>query len=201
MKDEMDILKEVGIITAAHGSTALSEMLGRRINLKLPTLEILTGGKVLDRIPANQIVISIYSHILTGLKGDVLFILDEKSAFHLVDMCYKVGQEDKKGGILTEMGISTLKEVGNVVISAYAGALSMMLKTVIIPGIPTMASGPMQHIMNIAVCPYSKEEYVLFVEVVFQEASREITGTFYLVVNPDGMKFIQDSCKQLLNNP
>ncbi len=33
MQDELDILREVGSIAAVHGSIALSEILGKRINL------------------------------------------------------------------------------------------------------------------------------------------------------------------------
>ncbi len=196
----MDILREVGSITAAHGSTALSEILGRKINLRLPTIEIIAGEKILSRISTNQIVVSVHSRILTSLKGNILFILDEKSAFHLVDTCYKNIGDEKKSGILTEMGISTLKEVGNVVIASYAGALSMILKTLIIPGIPIMTSGPMQHIISSTVSLYAKEEFVLFIEVLFQEDQREINGTFYMIINSEGMRYIQNACKQLLNN-
>ena len=38
MKDEMDILREVSTTASAHGSTALSSMLGKAIHIKLPVL-------------------------------------------------------------------------------------------------------------------------------------------------------------------
>jgi len=39
MKDEMDILREISSIAAGHGSIALSEMMGKKLNLELPSLE------------------------------------------------------------------------------------------------------------------------------------------------------------------
>ena len=199
MKDEMDILREVGCIAAAHGSIALSELLGRAIKLNMPSLDFIPGEIILKRVSQDQIVIGVYGHILSGLKGNVLFILDEKSAFKLVDLCYKIKSEDKKSGVLTEIGLSVIKEVGNVVIASYIGALSIILKILIIPSIPTLTSGPLQQIMNMAISKYYADEYILLVEAVFEEPHEKIVGSFYLILNPEATKYIQETCKKYLN--
>lgn len=199
MRDEMDILREVGSISAAHGSIALSEILGKKIELNMPSLDFIPSEMILERIIPTQIVVSVYGHMLSGLTGRVLFILDEKSAFKLVDMCYKIREEDKKSGMLTEMGLSLIKEVGHVVITSYVGALSIILKKLIIPSIPVFVSGPIQQIINMAISPYSTEEYVLLVEAVFEEPNEKITGSFYLILNPEATKCIQETCKAYLD--
>ena len=200
MKDEMDILREVGSISAGHGSIALSDILGRKINLRLPSLDILPGEMIFNKINFDQIVVSVSSHILTGLKGNVLFVLDEKSAFKLIDMCYRINKEEKKEGLLTEMGMSLIKEIGSIIIASYIGALSLMLRTLIIPSIPTLVSGPIQEIIGIAISPYGGEEYILLIEAVFEEPKERIRGGFYLVLNPEAMKYVQDACKKMLKS-
>lgn len=198
MKDEMDILREVGSISAGHGSIALSEILGRKIEVEMPSLDIVPAEIILEKIPSDQIVISVSSTILSGLKGSVLFVLSEKSAFKLTDMCSRVRPEDKKYSMFTEMGLSVIKEIGNVIISSYVGALSMILKTIIIPSIPTLLSGSVAQALNLALAPYSRDEYVLLTEAVFSEPGEKITGSFYLVLNGEAMKEVQKSCKQML---
>lgn len=198
MKDEMDILREVGSISAGHASIALSEILGRTIKLQMPSLDIIPGGIALKRMVAEQVVVSVSSNILTGIKGNIIFVLNEKSTFKMIDMCYRIKPEDKKSGVLTEMGISVIKEVGSVVISSYIGALAMILKTVIIPSIPTLVSGPIQQIISMAISSYAGEEYILLVEAIFEEPHEKIKGSFYLVLSPEAMKCIQTACKQIL---
>lgn len=198
MKDEMDILREVGSISAGHASIALSEILGRVIKLRMPSLDIIAGGIALKRIITEQVVVSVSSHILTGIKGNIIFILDEKSTFKIIDMCYRINPEDKRSGVLTELGISVIKEVGTIVISSYIGALGMILKTLIIPSIPTLVSGPIQQIISMAISSYADEEYILLVEAIFEEPGEKIKGSFYLVLSPDAMKYIQAACKQIL---
>jgi len=198
MNDEMGILKEVGSIASGQGSIALSELMGRRINLVVPNLEVVESGQVLKKLAKEQIVVCVFCRILTGIEGKILFLLDEKSTYKLVDMCYKITQEDKKSGIFTEMGLSLLKEVGNVVISSFVGALSMILKTIIIPSIPTLVNGPADQILSMAVS--SKEDYVLFIDTLFEEPQQKISGCFYLILDPNTAKHIQESCKKLLES-
>lgn len=198
MKDEMDILREVGSIAAAHGSIALSEMLGAKINLEVPSLDIIPAELVVDKLSKQKIAISVCSQMLSGLKGNILFLLDENSSFKIIDICYKLDEKDKKSGVLTEMGISALKEIGSVVIASYVVALSMILKRVIIPSVPTLLNGPIDQIMNMAIAPLETKDYLLLIEAVFKETEHDITGCFYLILNPRVMKDIKTACEKLL---
>ena len=200
MKDEMDILREVGSISAGHRSIALSEILGRKIELEMPSLDIISAQEVLAKMPTDQIVISVSSTILSGLKGSVLFILDEKSAFKLIDICYRTHSDDKKNSLFTEMGLSVIKEIGNVIISSYVGAMSMILKTIIIPSIPTLVSGSIEQALHMAVAAHAHDEYILLAEAVFLEPGEKINGSFYLVLNGEAMNYIQIACKKLLES-
>ncbi|HQJ14859.1 MAG TPA: chemotaxis protein CheC [Candidatus Omnitrophota bacterium] len=198
MKDEMDILREVSSIAAGHGSIALSEMMGRKLDLDLPSLEMVPAASVTNKIQADLIVLSVACNILSGIKGEIIFVLDEKSAFKLIDLCYRARPEDKKSGLFTEMGLSLIKEVGNIIISSYVGALSMILKTVVIPSTPTLVSGSLQQVLSMAVSPFSSSSMILLVEAVFIEPQEKITGKFYLVLNAETIQTIQDSCKKIL---
>jgi chemotaxis protein CheC len=198
MQDELDILREVGSIAAGHGSTALSEILGRRINLSLPVTDIISCGEVSKKVHLENIGIIVFSKILVGLQGEVAFILDEKNAFKLIDLSYRLKREEKRMGLITEVGLSLLKEVGNIVISAYLNALSLMFKRIIIPPVPTLMSGLVEDIIDIILASYGTEEYVVFIEAVFEEPQEKIEGRFYLILTPQGAKDIRETCKRML---
>lgn len=198
VKDEMDILRETGSIAAAHASIALSEILNTKITLNQPVVNIISAKTILEKFVSDKIIMGIYSQMLSGFKGNVLFLLDETSIFKLVDACYNPNQEEKKRGVLTEIGISTIKEVGSVVISSYVTALSMILKTLIIPSIPTMLNGPIQQVMSMTVLPLDNKNNLLLIETVFEEPKRNIKGCFYLILNPAAMKYILNFCKKML---
>lgn len=201
MKDEMDILREVGSIAVGHGSIALSEILGRKINVNVPSLEIVSTDSIVKRFPANQLVTCVSCNILSGLKGEILFVLEEKSAIKLMDLCFPQYFDGKnRGALFTEMGLSVIKEIGNVIISSYVGALSMILKNIVIISIPTLVNGSIEQLLALTVGQHTKDESVLVAETLFTEPSENIRGSFYLVLNGETVKYIQEACKRLLES-
>jgi len=199
MQDELDILREVGSIISAHGSIALSKILGKRITISIPTTDFISSKTVLNKVSSSQIGIAVISSFVTGLKGRVVFLLDEKNAFKVVDMSYKIPAEEKQAGTLTEMGLSLIKEIGNIVIGAGTNALSMILRVAILTVPPTLISGSIEEILRIALFPAGEEGFSLLIEVAFEEPEGKIKGGFYLVLTSEAAADIKRICKELLN--
>ncbi|MFH1338875.1 MAG: chemotaxis protein CheC [Candidatus Omnitrophota bacterium] len=199
MQDELDILREVGSIISAHGSIALSKILGKRITISIPTTDFISSKTVLNKVSSSQIGIAVISSFVTGLKGRVVFLLDEKNAFKVVDMSYKIPAEEKQAGMLTEMGLSLIKEIGNIVIGAGTNALSMILRVAILTVPPTLISGSIEEILRIALFPAGEEGFSLLIEVAFEEPEGKIKGGFYLVLTSEAAADIKRICKELLN--
>ncbi|MCD6228477.1 MAG: chemotaxis protein CheC [Candidatus Omnitrophica bacterium] len=197
MRDEMDVLKEVATIAAAHGSNALSEILKRTIKLNLPLVTTVTPDNLEKEIDSDEIVLSVQSRILSGIEGKVLLVLEEKSAFRLINICYK-GEDKVSSGFLTEVGLSVVKEIGNVVIGSYVGALSMFLKLLIVPSIPTLISGPLYEIVSSALS--LEKEHILMIEAVFEESEEKIKGKMYFVLTQRGREIINQACDKILES-
>jgi len=197
MKDEMDILKEVGNTAAAHGSIALSEILGKKIKLYLPVADIIPCKNIEKPIPQEGMSMTLQTQLLSGLEGKIVFVLEERQAYKLIDICY-TGEGVKKTGVFTEMGMSLIKEVGNVVIASYISALGFFLKKLIVPSLPMLINAPFQEIIKLVVAGYGEQDYILVVESVFEESESKIRGTFWLLLTPDSVKEIKEACKKLL---
>lgn len=198
MQDELDILREVGSIAAARGSLALSEILGRKIELSIPSLDIVSCTGVPTKIDVEKMGIAIISRLPVGLKGEAAFLLDEKNAYKLINLSFNIGNEDKKSGVLTEVGISSIKEIGSIVIGAYLSALSIMFKRVILSLPPTLISGTVDDILNILLNSAGTQDYALLIEAVFEVSKESIKGGFYLVLTPKTASDIKKTCKKML---
>lgn len=199
MKDELDILREVGSIAAAHGSIALSEILGKRINLFLPSLDIITNAGISTRINVNEPGVAVISRFASGLKGESVFLLNEKNAFKMIALSCKTEEEDRKLEVLTEVGLSTIKEIGNIVTSAYLSAIGMMLKRVILSFPPTLISGTIEEILNIILSSSESGSCAFLIEAIFEEPQEKIKGGFYLVLAQNAALDIRDACKRMLS--
>ncbi|MCD6583993.1 MAG: chemotaxis protein CheC [Candidatus Omnitrophica bacterium] len=197
MKDELDILKEVGTIAAGHSSVALSEILDKKIILDVPSAEIISAQRVPQSMTLEKLGIAVFFQLLVGLQGKVIFILDEKNAFRLIDLSYKIRDLKREPGIITEVSLSLIKEIGNIVVCAYLNALSLTLKRIIVPPLPTLLSGSLEDILQIVFSGY-EEDYAYIIETSFKEPQESIQGFFYLILTPEAAKDIRESCKKLL---
>jgi chemotaxis protein CheC len=200
MVDKLSILREVGNIAAGHGAMALSEILGKRISLSVPSTDVIACQRLPDSVKLQKTGIGVYCKILVGLEGEVAFVLDQENIIKLIDMSYKFKNEDKRPGVMTEMGLSLIKEIGNVLIAAYLNALSLVLKRVIIPPIPTLISGPISEVLNIVISPYSGEEYSYLIETMFEDETGKIKGSFYMVLTPATAKDISETCRKQIGD-
>ena len=200
MIDQLSILKEVGSIAAGHGAMALSEILGKKISLSVPSTDMIACQRVPGDMKLQKTGIGVFCKVLVGLEGEVAFVLDEANIYKLIDMSYKLPNEDKRPGIMTEMGLSLVKEIGNVIIASYLNALSLVLKRAIIPPIPTLISGSIDEILNIILAPYQGEDFSFLVETTFENPGSDIKGSFYLVITPATAKDISDTCRKQIND-
>jgi len=200
MKDEMDILKEIGNIAAAHGSIALSEILGRKIVLNVPVVRVVSCKEIEETVHIKGMSIALQNKILSGLKGKIIFVLEEKSAYRFIDICYKFDKEIKEGSVFTEIGMSLIKEIGGVVISTYINALGYYLKKIIVPSLPVLINAPFFEIIKIITSDYKALDSLVVIESNFEEVKEKIKGNFWLLLTPEAAQDITSSCKKLLES-
>ncbi|MCM8756436.1 MAG: chemotaxis protein CheC [Candidatus Omnitrophica bacterium] len=205
MKDEMDILKEVCTTAAAHGSIALSEIMGRKIMLKLPSIEMFDYERITKEMNLTGMVLTTQTQLLSGIQGKLIFIMAENVAFKLIDLCYKISEETKKIGIFTEMGMSVIKEVSNIIIAGYINSLSFFIKKVIIPSFPILINAPFADVVNIISTSCEKENYIILIEAIFEVMDKlassdkeKISGNFWLILTPQAAEEIKSICKEML---
>lgn len=193
---EMEVLREIGTIAASYGSDALTKMLNKEIKVHMPEVLPLQDEDIQKRGGHADEVISVQCDILAGLNGKLLLAFDEKSAIKFLKVCYS-GYPLSEGNALNEMGISALKEVGNIVLSSYVTALSVFLRSVVVPSPPAIAMGSFADILKNAMVSQDRI-YVLLIEAMFEKEQEQIRGRMGFLITADDRKIIQKSCKESL---
>ncbi|OQX88046.1 MAG: hypothetical protein B6D55_01325 [Candidatus Omnitrophica bacterium 4484_70.2] len=190
----LDILKEIGNIAAGSSGTALSELLKKRISLEVPVVDIIIAYPENLKIKTEgERVVAIFSKILAGLGGEVIFFLREKEAFRLIDLSTKTEERENQIRIFTEMSISLLKEVGNIVICSYLNALGFFLKKILIPSFPVFLSGFVDEVLNVTLSFYQEEDYAYLIETIFAIEEEKIKGSFYFLLSPQTAKLVTEN--------
>jgi chemotaxis protein CheC len=197
---EKDILGEIGNMCAGNATTALAQILGRRIELELPSVKIINAANLPDylKVDPEETIIGIHMQIWGGARGNALMIFPKKDSFLLIDLL--IGPLQESPSSLTEIGISALKEVGNIVVSSYLSALSAFTGISAFPSTVTLTSGAAKSLVNLAFSGLNKGDTgeTILVEARFKERKRNLEGNFFIIFDAASIRVILQKAKGLV---
>ena len=182
------VLQEIGNIGAGNAATALSTLIGRKIDMNVPTVQFLDfqqTGEALGgaETPVAAVLISLNSENVNGI---MMFIVEIDKSDLLIESLL-----GKKSEILGEMEQSALQEIGNILTASYLGALSTLLDTKVNRSVPSLAIDMAGAILSLPATEFAKiADNTLFIESVFSTNEEDISGYFILVPDQNSFKFI-----------
>lgn len=134
----VDVLKEVGNVGSGNAATAIANMVGTRIDMKVPNVKLMDVGKLGSAIgPEEETVIGIFLEVSHDIDGSMMFLLDLESGHYLADkLLMKENVVHEQMEVFDEMELSALKEVGNIITASYLSALASMTNLTILPSVP-----------------------------------------------------------------
>jgi len=183
---QLDALKEISNIGMGHAATALSQMIGQAVNLRVPHVTISEISEVPEHLGgAEKLMVGITLQILGDARGSIMLLFPQESAIHLLGSL--LGSRGK-ALVMSEIEISTLKEVGNILASAYLSALGNLLDITLIPSVPLLAYDMAGAVVDYVLIELSQTgDLALMVETVFSGNTNQafdIKGHFFLLPDP-----------------
>lgn len=178
---QIDVLKEIGNIGAGNAATALAKMLNRKVDMEVPRVKIMEFRDVSETLgSAESIVAGILLKVAGDLTGNIMFILQLKDAALLVDML--MGRQSGELHEFSELEVSALKEIGNILAGSYLSALSTLTNLKIKPSVPELAIDMAGAILSVPAIEFGKVgDTVLYIETEFSDGDEKVVGDFFLV--------------------
>ncbi len=180
----LDVLKEIGNIGAGNAMTALSQMLNCKVDMKVPQVQLLEFNQVGELMGGEeQIMVGVFLGVEGDITGSMLFLVEKAAAKHLINKVM-MGMGDP-GDEFTEMELSAMKEVGNIITGAYLNSLSMMTNLQIYPTPPSLTVDMAGAILSVPAVEFGiyGDQILLIQSQFFDEV--EIDGYFVLVPDID----------------
>jgi chemotaxis protein CheC len=181
---QIDALKEISSIGMAHAATALSQMLGKPVYLNVPTTAVVPRDKMDSLLgDPEQVVVAVHLQILGKVRGSILLVFPIEGVFPILSSL--LPGNDERGPLLTELQLSSLKEVGNILASAFLNALGAFLQMTLIPSVPKLcfdrAGVVVGHLLA------NENSHSVVAETEFHAGDRQIVGHLFLL--PDQVSF------------
>ncbi|MBR4169991.1 MAG: chemotaxis protein CheC [Lachnospiraceae bacterium] len=174
-----DVLKEIGNIGAGNATTALAQLLNQKVDMKVPKVALLEFSEVGEAMGGEeQLMAGIYQLVEGDITGSIMFLLEEKSARTLVSSLMGTPPSE---GPFTEMELSALKEIGNIITGSYLSSLSMLTNLKIISSVPAISIDMAGAIMSVPAIEFGElGDKLLLIQTAFSD-DVQLDGYFILV--------------------
>lgn len=188
----MDVLKEIGNIGSGNATTAIASMLDLRLDMKVPKVELLSFQEFGTAISEEEeTIVGIYLGLEQDIEGSMMFLMKLEAAHYLANRL--LGRDPDYNEEFSEMDLSAIKEIGNIIAGSYLSALSGMTNLTISPTIPYVAIDMAAAILSVPACMFGQYgDNALLIQTEFGD-DMMIEGYFILLPELDSYDKILSS--------
>ncbi|MCL2637920.1 MAG: chemotaxis protein CheC [Oscillospiraceae bacterium] len=151
----LDVLTEIGNIGSSNASTALSSMIGRTINIKLPQVMTLDFQDAIEHCGAPEdLRAAVLIRLKDEVEGMILLMVTKELAEIILNIFFQKTDIDILN--LDEGDISALSEIGNIMGSCYINAISALAGLKIGVEAPVFTADMLGAIMSVPVIEFGE---------------------------------------------
>jgi chemotaxis protein CheC len=170
------VLREIGNIGAGNAATSLGVLLNEDVHISVPEVRIEDFGDVVKSLGGpEEMCVAVLVKFFGEASGLVLFLLSVEDAKGIMDILVGEDESDLPG--LSEMKMSVVKELGNILGSAYIGSIATLTNLSISLSVPHLAIDMLGAILAAPIVEYgAHDSKVMFIEESFSTNARNLSS-------------------------
>ena len=195
--DQLDVIREIANIGAGNAATALSEILGRKVDMSVPEVKITPLSSVSELLGApDEPVVGGMVNMEDGLTGKIMLILGIREAYLIASIMS--GRDTTQDAeldytALSELDLSALYELMNILSGSYLSAISSLTNLCISPSIPSMNVDMAGALLSLIAVECGKtDDSALFFETRFLDDEDDMTCNFFLLPDKESYGKLMD---------
>jgi chemotaxis protein CheC len=160
--------------------------------ISLPVVRIEDFDEVITSVGGpEELVVSVLVNFSGDANGVILFMLSMEDARGIMDIL--VGEDEVATTGLSEIKISAIKEIGNILGSSYLGSIASLTAMKLNISIPYIAIDMTGAILAAPVVQFGAEDNkVLYIEEVFSTATRKLNSHIIMFTDVKSLKTIMN---------
>lgn len=182
---QLDALREVFNIGSGNAATSLSWLLNKKVDMGVPSIEIVQLQDVVNS-DLDYEVIAVVVKVIGEAPGSILYVFDKKVAVEIAEILIE------NHDVFSEMGMSTMAEIGNIIASSYMNAIVSFTGLKMIPSVPAVTYDMFSAILPSTFIESGQyDEYILDIETLFKgDNGCNVIGNFYYIPEPGSLENI-----------
>lgn len=192
---QMDAIKEVSNIGAAHAATVLHQLLAEKVNMTVPKVSVVALSEICDLLgQPEEPMIGIFLRVFGDAPSKILYLFPREKALFLAGFLLEEEDRQHNGDTFGELEVSALKEIGNILTGAYVYAFSNFTGLNMLSSVPALTFDMVGAILNTVLADLgATDDYALLIETELTACEVNITGHFFLVPDPGTLAIILDA--------
>lgn len=187
---QLDALREVGNIGAGTAAASLSTMTGQPVAMGVPSVKVVPIEEVPDDVGGGEsIVVAVYMQVIGDAHGHIIFILEADTARELCDTLMGGMDPGELGPAgFSEMQISALQEIGNIMTGSYLRALADLTRLHLEPNPPALGIDMAAALISSVVAEVARTvDLALIIETQFEDEQNPSIGYFAFIPEPEAL--------------
>ena len=197
---QIDVLREIGNIGAGNAATALATMLDEKVAISVPRVQITDFDTAVRALGgAETMTVGVLVNFLGEANGMIMFLLKMEEAKDILDILigdnedYKDKDENTEGNYLSELKLSAIKEIGNILGSSYINSIATLTGLRIEVSVPYIAIDMAGALMSVPLIEFgSVGDKVMFIEESFTGEKHKLISNIVMFAEMDTIKSIME---------
>jgi len=188
---QIDVLREIGNIGAGNAATALAVILDDRVEITLPKVKIVDFDSAVDDLGGPEaMTVGVLVNFSGEANGMIMFLLDMEDAKGITDILVA---EDDVENQLSEMKLSAIKEIGNILSSSYINSISTLTGLTIDISIPYIAIDMAGALMSVPLIEFGTlGDKVMFIEESFMGEFHHLRSNIVMFAEIETLRTIME---------
>jgi chemotaxis protein CheC len=190
---QLDVLKEIGNIGAGNAATALSTILDETVNISLPKVRISDFDTAINALGGPEVMtVGVLLNYDGEANGMIMFLLNMEDAKGIMSILIQEDEDDAEGE-LSDLKLSAIKEIGNILGSSYINSISQLTGLRINISVPYVAIDMAGALMSVPIIEFgSIGDKVMFIEEAFLTEENNLTSNVVMFAEIETLKTIME---------
>ena len=189
----IDVLREIGNIGAGNAATALADILDDRVEISIPIVRVTDFDTAVNALGgAESMTVGVMLNYYGDANGMIMFLINMDDAKLVMKILLQgYGEEDENE--ITEMKLSAIKEIGNILGSSYIGSIATLTGLEIELSIPYVAIDMAGALMSVPIIEFGAVgDKVMFIEESFSGREHNLKSNVVMFAQVDTLRIIME---------
>lgn len=189
--EQQDAVTEIINIGVGRAAASLSEMLGQRLDLRVPSVTVCDLAGLAEKLEQDEsgVELSVVQDFAGNLSGRAMLAFPRRSGIELGKV---LGEVDDPNDELSIDLVGILEEVGNIVLNGVLGTIGNMTTTALEYSVPRLVQGleVTQMVSCDILAAEEIEQMVIMADAHFTVVDSSITGSLILLFDVRSLRSI-----------